>query len=128
MSLAYMARLDKDALICDMAETYHVFDWRALPARLAATLAAGLRDNSRIRMRLSGSSVSFETVLMANIADCLRIIVWRETRDGIKGVNAPVMFTELITGKGRKESEQGFDSPDDFMAWRSQMLGGGAYG
>lgn len=128
MSLAYMARLDGYALICDMAETYHILDWRSLPARLAATLAAGLRENSRIKMKLSGSTVSFETMLTANIADCLRILVWRETKDGMKGVNAPVMFTELITGKGADKDEQGFDSPDEFMAWRSRMIGGDAYG
>ena len=41
MSLAYMARLYPDMLVCDMAETYSVLDWRVLPATLAATLANG---------------------------------------------------------------------------------------
>ena len=123
-----MARLDGDALICDMAETYHILDWRSLPGRLAATLAAGLRDSSRMKMKISGSKVSLETMLTANIADCLRILVWRETKDGVKGVNPPELFTERITGKSADKNEQGFDSPDDFMAWRSQMIGGDAYG
>ena len=34
-----MAALAPDELVCDMAETYHVLDWRALGLPLAATLA-----------------------------------------------------------------------------------------
>ena len=34
--------------MCDLAETYGVLDMDALPARLVATLAAGLREDSRI--------------------------------------------------------------------------------
>lgn len=128
MSLAYMARLDEDALICDMAETYRILDWRALPARLAATLAAGLRDNSRIKLKIAGAVVGLETMLLANAADHLRLLVWQQTRDGLKGVNAPQLFTELITGKVADDGGQGFDSPEDFMAWRQAMIGGEDYG
>ena len=42
-----MAALAPDELVCDMAETYHVLDWRALGLPLAATLAGGLRETSR---------------------------------------------------------------------------------
>ena len=45
--LAAMAARDEDALVCDMAETYHIFDYRALPLFLAARLACGLREDSR---------------------------------------------------------------------------------
>ncbi|MBO7722484.1 MAG: hypothetical protein J6S27_01735 [Thermoguttaceae bacterium] len=31
-----MVREDETALICDLAETYHILDWRALPLRTAA--------------------------------------------------------------------------------------------
>ena len=34
--------------MCDLAETYGVLDMDALPAHLVATLAAGLREDSRI--------------------------------------------------------------------------------
>ena len=36
-----MAALAPDELVCDMAENYHVLDWRALGLPLAATLAGG---------------------------------------------------------------------------------------
>lgn len=43
-----MILTDEDALICDLAETYHVLDYRSLPLLTAATLASGLRSDARI--------------------------------------------------------------------------------
>ena len=49
-----MIRFDEDALICDLAETYHIYDYRSLPVKLVATLSAGLRDDSRIKLKAAG--------------------------------------------------------------------------
>ena len=68
-----MARHLNNELVCDMAETYGVFDWRALPARLAATLAAGLRDDSRVKLAAAGSKVSPQLLVAALAADSLRL-------------------------------------------------------
>lgn len=121
-----MVRLDEYSLICDFAETYHILDWRSLPGRLAATLAVGLRENSRIKMKLAGVDVPAETLLQAITADALRVLVWMQTQDGAKGRNAPAMLTESLCGKNRKEEGHGFESPEDFMAWRDSMIGGEA--
>ncbi len=43
-----MITTNEDALICDLAETYGLLDYRAHGARLIATLAAGLRPGARI--------------------------------------------------------------------------------
>ena len=40
-----MMALDEDALVCDLAETYHIFDMYELPCLKVATLAKGLRVN-----------------------------------------------------------------------------------
>ena len=52
MALAAMLSVDRDAVICDMAQTYGVLEMNKLPARLAATLAAGMPADSRIMLRL----------------------------------------------------------------------------
>lgn len=44
---------DEDSLICDLAETYHVFNYRELPVKLLATLSVGLRADSRIKLKIS---------------------------------------------------------------------------
>lgn len=53
MALSALYAYDRDALLCDMAETYGVFDLRALPLQTVAVLAQGLRPDSRIMLRLA---------------------------------------------------------------------------
>jgi len=40
-----MLELDEDALVCDLAETYGIYNYRSLPATLVATFSVGLREN-----------------------------------------------------------------------------------
>lgn len=126
-----MARHEEQDLICDFAETYHILYWRQLPATLAATLAAGLGENSRIARKLSGCTVPPSMMLQAATADAVRLLVWQNTRDGTKGKNAPESFVELLSGNTKTEPKQEeqifFDTPEEFMAWRATMLGGGQY-
>ena len=46
-----MMALDEDALICDFAETYHIYNIYGMPVQYIATLAIGLRDDSRIKSK-----------------------------------------------------------------------------
>lgn len=116
-----MAAADEDALTCDFAETYHVLRWRALPARLAATLAAGLRPDSRIMLRLTGAKVPRETLLAALAVDALQLLVWQNTRDGVKGRNRPPSIVKAMTEEP-KPKLSAFDSPEAFDAWRAEKL------
>lgn len=125
-----MAAQDENALICDFAETYHIYDWRSLPARYAATLAAGLRPDARIMLKMSGLNASADTMLLATIADATRMLVWQKTRDARHGRNPPKSLVEMLTVKKNEANEpgEGFDSPEAFMAWREKMLRGEEYG
>lgn len=120
-----MIAADEAALRCDFLETYHIPDYRALPARQAALFACGLREDSRIMMRLSGVPVRAETMLLAVIADAVRYLVWQNTEDGHKGRNQPWSIRAVLTGGSRSDGA-GFDSAEDFEAWRASMLGGDA--
>ena len=71
-----MLRADRDALICDLAETYGVLDHRALPAKTLAVLAAGLREDSRSKMNLSGRKAARAEMLLAAAVDGLNRITW----------------------------------------------------
>lgn len=115
-----MIALDEDALICDLAETYHVLDYRSLPLSLVGALSYGLREDSRIRMKLADSKLDVKTNLMCQIVDNLRILCWSKTKDAQKGENPPQLIMEKIYGT-RKESEyETFDSGTDFMkAWKA---------
>ena len=119
-----MKVVDEAALICDFAETYHIFDYRALPARQAALLACGLESGSRIMRKLSGVDVTPEVLLLATIADAVRILAWQNTEDGMKGRNQPVSLVDSIRKNGDNRDGAGFDTPEEFEAWRAHMLGG----
>ena len=101
-----MISLDEDALICDFAETYHVFDFRALPATLAATLAVGLRDNSRIKMRLSDRKASVDTILLAGIMDRISVL--------LSGDKAQLIAKNFVSEK--REPSYGFETAEEFEA------------
>lgn len=111
-----MVAADEDALLCDFAETYHVLDFHTLPARLAATLAAGLPDTSRIRMKMTGTRATALLLLQAAILDRLSLLVWMQTKDGRKNRRRPKSIAELLAGGGERPEVQAFDSEDAFWA------------
>lgn len=95
-----MLRIDRDALVCDMAETYHVYDFHAIPVEILATLAAGLRDDSRIKMQIGGLEYIPPVILLARIADCLALIQYGLMHD--EKTPLPKMVIDIMTGKGAR--------------------------
>lgn len=114
-----MIKLDEDALICDLAETYHIYDYRSLPVKLVATLSAGLRDNSRIKLRISDMPVDLETVILASIADNLSLLRAGFSKDK---TSKPFLFTEAIQGE-TKPKVKGFRTAEDFETALKQIRG-----
>lgn len=115
-----MIKADEDALICDFAETYHIFDFKRLPVKLAASLAVGLRDDSRIKMKLSGAKASTEIILLASAVDRLSLLAWMQTKDAEKGRNRPKSLLEAFVPK--ETDNTSFDSGEDFMKTREALL------
>ena len=118
-----MIAVDDAALRCDMMETYHIPEYRALPARQAALFACGLRDNSRIKMALAGAPAPMEVLLLAGIRDALCTLVWQNTQDGLDGVRPPDRVLDAILRKNEPRETVGFDSPEEFDAWNASMMG-----
>lgn len=117
-----MIATDEAALRCDFLETYHVMDYRALPARQAALFACGLREDSRIMRKLTGAPAALDTMLLAVIADAVRILVWQNTENGMNGKNQPVSIMDTLSGRLKKG--EGFATAEEFEAWRAGMIGG----
>lgn len=107
-----------------MAETYGIYDWRALPLITAATLAQGLPAHSRVMRAVSGTQLpNAETTLLAIIADRLGQIAWMLSEDGSKGNNRPPSLLAALSGQKEPEAD-GYDSADDFMAAWAAIAGG----
>ena len=115
-----MLNTDEDAVICDLAETYGVFNWRSLPVSLVATFCCGLGQNSRIKRKLSNEEYTTEELLLMNICDLLSILTWQNTKDGQKGTNKPKLFTEML--KKKNDNTQTFDSIEEFEMTRKALL------
>lgn len=122
-----MISTDEDALICDLAETYQIYDYRQLPPQKVAVFSVGLKDDSRIKMKISGQSVPLDTLLLAGISDRLSTLVWFQTEDGRKGKNRPKMLMNLLSNKEQESKEDviAFNSGEDFMKTRNQLIVGG---
>src|SRR5690625_3717528 len=121
-----MIKLDEDALICDLAETYQIYDYKQLPPTRVAVFAYGLRDDSRIKMRLSGQTIALDTLLLAGISDRLSTLIWHQTEDGQKGVNRPTSITSILLGKKEEKDDEivAYETGKDFEMARKKLLGG----
>ena len=111
---------DEDALYCDFAETYHILDFYSLPVETAARLAAGLRENSRIKSKLNGMKTGMDTFLLAAILDVLRKQLWAQT----KGMEKPEMISpSLLIAKGEQKKETvSYSSAEEFERARREIL------
>lgn len=120
-----MVATDEDALICDLAETYQIYDYRRLPLKMVAVFSFGLREDSRIKMKMNDIGVPFETLLLAGIQDKLNVLIWQQTKDGMNGRNYPASMLALLTKSQQKSKTSdlvGFESSEDFLREREKLL------
>ena len=119
-----MAALDENALICDLAETYRIYDYRSLPLRMAAIFSAGLREDSRVRQKMRKEPATRDILLLASIVDRLTWI-----GHGLSGnkEQAP-SIVDIIYGVEPKKNENeivSYESGEAYEAAKRKILGKG---
>lgn len=112
-----MIKLDEEALICDLAETYNILDYKKLALNKLAILACGLRDDSRIKLKMSENILSPNQLLLAGIQDRLSLLVYSKTKDAEKGINYPKLILDIL-----ENNISGFSSGEDFMKERERIM------
>ena len=121
-----MIDLDEDALICDLAETYQVYDYKQLPLQTVAVFAYGLKDDSRIKQLLSDQIAPVERVLLASMVDRLSMLLWIQSKDGQKCVNRPASIADQLIKRDKSENDEKdylvFESGEDFENYRKALL------
>ena len=123
-----MLNVDRHALICDLAETYNIYDFKSLPCHVVGIFACGLRSDSRIILKLSEQKVTTDQLILASILDTTKMLLWINSEDGRKNRNRPESIAKKLAEGDTKES-QTFDSGEDFMAeWAKYTGGGGVNG
>lgn len=124
MILADIIAKYEDDMICDFAEYYHIYDYRSLPLSRVAIFAVGLRDDSRVKMKINGMQYPMRTLLMASAVDRLSLLAWLNSKDGADGVNRPPSILSQLLGLGEhKEKDiETFESSVDFEERRQEIL------
>lgn len=120
-----MLATDEDALICDLAETYRIYDYKSLSVQRVAIFCIGLREDSRIKRRLSGNKFSMNTLLLASAVDYLALLFWAQTKDGHKGINRPEPIINKLLDNEPEREIMVFDSAEEFKAKRKEIIGEG---
>lgn len=113
-----MIKTDEDALVCDLAETYHIYRYRELPVSLLATLSVGLRADSRIMMKLNRDKVPADIMLMASLLDTVNMLRWE--LGGGKG-NKPKFVLDSLN-EDKNSLVRSFNSPNEFEQERKKIL------
>lgn len=111
-----MLNRDREALICDLASEYHIYDIRSLPARLIATFAVGLRDDSRIKQIMRGIDYSREEIMLAHIADRLSALMWAQGMYGDADQPPSMVDSMLGLATDRDDKALAFSSGEEFLA------------
>lgn len=117
-----MINTDEDALVCDFAETYHIYDFKKLAITDAAVLACGLPASSRIVRKMSGQDIDMHTALLALIVDDLNLYIWMQSKDAKHRRNRPKSVYKLLTEKNEPKQERTFTSAEDFEKARQRIL------
>lgn len=118
-----MIAADEAALECDLAEVYHIYDYRELSPARVALFSIGLRENSRIKMTLSGQKYPLETILLASAVDRLSILAWSKTTDAEKGLNRPKSLVEQMLEIKKERDFEVYDSPEEFEQAMAKING-----
>ena len=117
--------------MCDFAQYYHVMNWRALPVRLAATLAAGLPPESRSLMLLHGQSLTAVQIMQAATLDGVNALCWRFDRLMGSKEKPPDSVLHALLGSPAQEDSgavQSFATPAEFEAALKATEGGETHG
>lgn len=107
-------------MICDLAETYNILNYKGLSPDLVAVLVLGLRDNSRVKMFLSNTKITIEQMLMAIMCDNLNFQSWTYSKDASKGrAYKHKSILKAIQGieEEKKDDLLSFESIEEYEAY-----------
>ena len=107
-------------IICDLAETYNIYEYQRLPLQKVAVFVLGLREDSRLMKKISGQQHNTETVLLSGIFDRLSWLTWTKTKDAQKGINQPKPIMSMFINVDKEN--KGFESGEDFTKERQRIL------
>lgn len=89
-----------------------------------ATLAIGLRSESRVATKLAGRKNSQIELLFARLIDEVSFIAWTKTKDAQHNRNRPESMVRLMLDGPKEKEFKGFNTPEDFERAKMRILRG----
>lgn len=83
-------------------------------------LVEGLGPNSRTGMKLTGTKVPLDTLLLARVHDDIQALIWALT--GEKGSNPPESLAEKLAGREKENEIKGYASAEEFEKARAEII------
>ncbi len=126
MAYARMRATSRDALICDFAQYYRIYDLDQVDLKTGTVLACGLPPGSRTVMALTGQKVPLEIMLQAATIDAVRNIEYILCRRFLKGKqDRPKSLLKTLTGSGTEDGEiKTFTTHEEFEAAKQRIIRG----
>lgn len=112
--------------MCDLAETYQIYDLKQLSLTKIAVFSLGLKDDSRIKMKMRNQKFDLNQILLMSVADNLKLLLWSKTKDAQKGRNRPALWSSLFE-EPKEKKEIVFNSGEDFEKERNRLLKKGGH-
>lgn len=120
-----MINVGEAELICDLAETYHIYDYRSLPIKTVGIFAYGLGEDSRIKTKLRGGERVSISQMLAIACDRLSFIAWSKTKSAERGEDIPPSIHEMMYPAEISQGDDAlvFDSIEEFEKARKAVFG-----
>lgn len=114
---------DENAYICDMAQYYHIYDYKSIPIDLVVILSAGLPDDSRIMRKLKHQPLSLSELMLASIYDDLNLLLWSFSKDGGHNRNKPQSVVQILTGEEKNNNQNvSFNTSNEYEEMKAKIL------
>lgn len=117
-----MIKKYEDELICDLAEVYSIYDYKSQPPLRVAIFCMGLRSDSRVKLKLTNSTFTFDEKLKAQMVDYLAMLWWSKTEDAQKNKNKPKLISKMLDGEIEKDNIESFTDGKDFETYRNELI------
>lgn len=117
-----MIHVDLDALECDLAEYYHIYEMRELPVYKVALFSCGLGEDSRIMRKMNNIECTLEQILLASAVDRLSYLVWSKTKDAERNRNRPKSILETLLNNNKEDEIMSFKDGQAFDEMRKRIL------
>lgn len=103
-------------MICDLAQTYQIYDWRSVPGPLLVTLVSGLGEDSRIGRLRDGRRASLGTYFLAELCDMLEVLIL-----GLAGKEGSPNRAGLLVTKQGAGSSSGY-TREEYDQLRARIM------